>query len=196
MSILNLTSGSGEGSYIRFMPSLNGWVFNKEEIQVKNIVMDYDTIRTGWGKMGEGVAPEWTWDEKLGVAGPQPTPEHRRGFSINLWTKATGTVEWSTTGVGPVMGFETIFTQVWDLKDANPGMVPVLQYTGSEAIKIGKGNTRKPIFTIGKWVIRSSVPWNGDEAEAEPAPAAPAPKPAPKAAAKAGGSFSVEFEDD
>jgi hypothetical protein len=28
----------------------------------------------------------------------------------------------------------------------------VIEYTGSEAIKIGKGNTRVPQFTLVKWV--------------------------------------------
>lgn len=181
MSILNINNGGGSGAYIRFMPSANAWVFNKEEITLDALVIDHESVRTGWGKMSEGAAPEWSWDERLGVGGPRPSDEHKRGFSVKMFTKATGTVEWSSTGTGPVMGFDAVFEAIWNAKDANPGKVPVVKYTGSTPLKVGKGNTRTPNFTLVKWVDRASIPWEG-EAAAEPAPA-PAPKKAAPAAA-------------
>lgn len=182
MSILNINGGGG-GNYIRFMPSANAWVFNKEETTLDVIVFDHDTVKTGWGKMSEGNAPEWQWDERLGVAGKQPSIDHKRGFSISLFAKGIGTVEWSSTGTGPVIGFDEIFEQIWAQKDVNPGMVPVCKYTGSNAIKVGKGNTRVPKFQLVKWTKRDSVPWGTEEkAEAAPVPA-PAKKAAPAAAA-------------
>jgi len=172
MSILNINGGGG-GTYIRFMPSLNAWVFNKEEVALEAIVFDLDTIKSGWGKMAEGLAPEWSWDERLGVKGPMPSPEHKRGFAISFFAKGIGTVEWSSTGTGPVIGFDAIFDQVWQQKDANPGKVPVVKYTGSSPLKVGKGSTRTPNFTLVKWAAKDSVPW-----EKAPEAAARAPKPA------------------
>jgi hypothetical protein len=185
MSILNINGGGG--SYIRFMPSANAWVYDKSEVTIDVIVFDQDTVRTGWGKMSEGNAPEWQWDERLGVGGPQPSSEHKRGFAIKLFAKGIGTVEWSSTGTGPVIGFDAIFEQIWNQKAANPGKVPVVKYTGSTSTKIGKGNTRVPNFQLVKWADRDSVPW-GNEEKAEAAPAAapaPAAKPAPAKAAPA-----------
>lgn len=175
MSILNI-NGGGSGAYIRFMPSVNAWIYKDEELALKHFLFDHDSIKTGWGKMSEGQAPDWSWDPQLGVAQAQPSSEHKRGFSIKMWSKATGTVEWSSTGTGPVMGFDVIFEEIYDAAKANAGKVPVVEYTGSDALKVGKGNTRRPNFKLVKWVDRASIKW---DAEAGAAPAA-APKPAPK----------------
>lgn len=195
MGILNL--GGSAGSYVRFMPSANAWMHGGAEVQLKQIVFDHASVRTGWGKMAEGSAPEWQWDNQLGVRSPQPSDEHKRGFSIRLYAKAIGVAEWSSTGTGPCMGFDAIFDQIWNEKDANAGKVPVVEYTGSEPIKVGKGNTRKPQFRLVKWVPRENVPWDGDDAQKEAAPApAPVPKPAPvqKATAPASsGDDDAEF---
>lgn len=181
MSILNLSGGGG--AYIRFMPSVNAWVFGGAEVPIKQIVVDPDTAKTGWGKMAEGAAPEWVWTQTLGAYGNAPSPEHKKGFSIQLYTKQTGTVEWSSTGTGPCLGFDAIFEQIWNEKDANPGKVPVIEYTGSEAMKVGKGNTRKPTFKLIKWVPRENVPWDGEAGELPaPAPVQKAKAPEPAAA--------------
>jgi hypothetical protein len=195
MSILNINNGGGGGSYIRFMPSANAWVFNKEEVSLDVLVLDHDSVKTGWGKMADGQPPEWQWDQRLGVDGGIPSQERdvkgnlywKRGFSISFYTKATGTVEWSSTGTGPVIGFDQIFEEIWNAKEANPGKVAVVKYTGSTALKVGKGNTRVPNFVLGKWVAKDSVPWATPEEEA------PAPKPAPKAAPK---PATAELDDD
>jgi hypothetical protein len=181
MSILNINGGGG-GSYIRYMPSANAWVFQNNEIVLDTLVFDHTAIKTGWGRMAEGQAPEWLWDERLGVGGSQPSPDHKRGFSIKLYTKATGTVEWSSTGTGPVIGFDAIFETIWNGRAENSGKVALCKYTGSEAMKVGKGNTRKPLFSLVKWVDYGAVPWANNAADvlAEPPPKA-APKPAPAA---------------
>jgi hypothetical protein len=48
MQMLNLSSGSGSGNYIRFSPQANMWTNkNNEEIQLKKVVFDIDNIKTG-----------------------------------------------------------------------------------------------------------------------------------------------------
>lgn len=173
MSILGLGSDGG-GAYVRFLPSANGWMKGGDEIQLSQIIMDVDSVRTGWGKMAEGMAPEWSWDERLGVRGPQPSPDHKRGFSIKIYGKTLGLVEWSSTGTGPCIGFDRIFTQIWEQRADHPGQVPVVKYTGSEPMKVGKGNTRAPKFELQKWVDRPS---ELDDGAAAPPPAKPAPTP-------------------
>ena len=186
MSNLNLTTGGG--SYIRFLPSANAWMIGKDEFALKKFVLDHGSIKTGWGKMETGEAPNWVWDANVGAPGPKPSDEHKRGFAISLFIKGMGTVEWSTTGVGPVMGFVAIFDEIFKAKDGRPGQVPVLEYAGSDPIKIGKGNTRKPKFSIVSWADYASIPWTASEDEPVAATPAPAPKPAP---AKAGMGFAA-----
>ena len=169
MSVLGLSNSGGGGKYIRFMPSMNAWVVNKEEIELKQFVVDHESVKSGWGLMAEGQAPQWIWDERLGVSGKRPDGEYRRGFSIKLYLKDIGVVEWSSTGTGPVMGFESVFEEIWNAKDKHAGKVPVVKYAGSEAIKVGKGNTRKPKFEVVKWVDRSSIEWDEAPAEAQAA---------------------------
>jgi hypothetical protein len=169
MSVLGLSNNGGGGKYIRFMPSVNSWVADKEEIELKQFVMDHGSVKSGWGLMAEGQAPQWIWDERLGVQGKRPEGDYKRGFSIRLFIKDVGVVEWSSTGTGPVMGFEVIFEEIWNAKDKNAGKVPVIKYAGSEALKIGKGNTRKPKFELVKWVDRDSIAWDAEAPAAEEA---------------------------
>lgn len=187
MGILNINSG-GNGTYIRFAPSINGWMKGKEEISIKMLVLDIASVKTGWGKMAEGSAPEWHWDQQLGVAGSRPSEEKdaqgqpvwKRGFSARLYSKEHGTVEWSSTGTGPCLGFDAIFEEVWNAKQ--PGKAPVIEYTGAEPLKIGKGNTRKPLFRLVKWVGHDSIPWDAEAPAAPPPPVQQAKAPPPKQA--------------
>jgi hypothetical protein len=158
MSILNINPKSS--TFIRFSPAADAWLLNKVEIQLNRFFIDHESVKTGWGLMKEDSAPDWVWDNQLGDSGPQPTSEHKRGFSVRLYSDLTGTVTWSTTGTGPVIGFEKIFDEIWNTKDVHPDMVADVKYFGSKALKIGKGNTREPTFRIVNWVSRSAVPWD------------------------------------
>jgi hypothetical protein len=152
--MLNLSSGGGSGNYIRFSPQANAWTNNLgEEIQLKKVVFDIDAVQTGWLLLGVGVR-EWNADAELGRKGPQPSPEHKRGFIVKFYNKELGTVEWSSNGVGPNMGLEQMYTACAAQRAANPGKMPVLEYTGSKLEKIGKGTTRIPNFTIVSWIDR------------------------------------------
>jgi hypothetical protein len=155
MSILNIINSGG--AYLRFLPSNNTWTVNKDTIDLKTLVIDYESVKTGWGHMAEGVAPDWKWDEVLGAAGPQPSREHKRGFSAKIWTKTTGWVEWSSNGTGPTIGFDAIFEVIWNSKDENPGKLPLVEYVGSNPLRVGKGNTRQPIFELVRWVDPSTI---------------------------------------
>jgi len=69
---------------------------------------------------------------------------------------------------------------------ANPGKLPVVEYKGSKAEKIGKGTTRIPVFVLTGWVARpAGLDAAAEEFEAEPAAIVPLPvrKQAPVKAA-------------
>jgi hypothetical protein len=162
--MLNLSSAGGSGNYIRFSPQANAWTNNLgEEIQLKKVVFDIDAVQTGWLLLGVGIR-EWNPDASLGKKGPQPSPEHKRGFTVKFYNKEIGTVEWSSNGVGPNMGLEQMYTACTAQHAANPGKMPVLEYTGSKLEKIGKGTTRIPNFNLVSWIDK---PAGMDQSDAE-----------------------------
>jgi len=167
--MLNLSSSSGSGNYIRFSPQANAWTNNNnEEITLKKVVFDIDNIKTGWLLLGVGVR-DWVQDESVGKKGPQPSPEHKRGFQVVLYNKEIGAAEWSSNGVGPNMGLEQMYKACAAERAANPGKLPVLEYGHSKAEKIGKGTTRIPIFVLKGWVARpAGLDADTQEFEAEP----------------------------
>ena len=181
--MLNLSSGGGSGNYIRFSPQANAWTNNNnEEIQLKKVVFDIDNIKTGWLLLGVGVR-DWVQDDSVGKKGPQPSPEHRRGFDITLYNREMGAAAFSSNGVGNNIALETMYKACAAEREANPGKLPVLEYQGSKAEKIGKGTTRIPIFVLKGWVARpAGLDAVAEEFEAEPAAIVQQPvrKQAPK----------------
>ena len=179
--MLNLSSSSGSGNYIRFSPQANMWTNNNnEEIQLKKVVFDIDNIKTGWLLLGVGVR-DWVQDDSVGKKGPQPSPEHKRGFAVVLYNKEIGAAEWSSNGVGPNMGLEQMYKACAAEREANLGKLPVLEYGHSKAEKIGKGTTRIPIFVLKGWVARpAGLDAEAEEAEYQPEPVQPVRKAAPK----------------
>jgi hypothetical protein len=184
--MLNLSSGSGSGNFIRFSPQANAWTNNNnEEITLKKVVFDIDNIKTGWLLLGVGVR-DWVQDESVGKKGPQPSPEHRRGFDITLYNKEIGAAAFSSNGVGNNISLEQMYKACAAERAANPGKLPVLEYKGSKAEKIGKGTTRIPQFALTGWVARpAGLDAVAEEFEAEPAAIVPLPvrKQAPVKAA-------------
>jgi hypothetical protein len=180
MSILGLSGGGG--NYIRFQPSINAWIFDKEELALKKVLFDLDSVKTGWGLMMEGQAPTWVWDQGLGQRAPKPEGEFKRGFSVRMYLgPQRGWAEWSSTGTGPCMGFEALYDVALKDMAANEGMALVATYTGSRAEKIGKGNTRVPLFEVTGWADKPADDSGEDEA---PAPKAAAPKSPPSTGSK------------
>lgn len=177
--MLNLSSNSSTGAYIRFMPSLSAWLnASGEQFTFGKVVMDVDNIKTGWLLLGAGMR-EWIVDDVVGRKGAQPTADHKRGFAVNFYNKELGLVEWCANGVGTNKGLETIYNKVIAAQAANPGKLPVIEYTGCTPTKIGAGSTKIPNFELKSWVARPAAMAEG----AEPAaPAAVAPAPAVKAA--------------
>jgi len=183
--MLNLSNNNGSGnSYIRFAPQANAWTNRDgEEIQLKKVVMDLDTVQTGWLMIGAGVR-DWQPDEVLGAKSQSPGEGYKRGFVVTLYSKELGLVDWSANAYGPCKGFEKIYNDCEKSAGDNGGKLPVIEYVNSTAEKVGKGNTRVPNFKLVSWVARPAGmnADGGDFVEPEPAPllvrkAKPAPAP-------------------
>ena len=182
--MLNLSSNSGSGnSYIRFAPQANAWTNRDgEEIQLKKVVMDLDTVQTGWLMIGAGVR-DWQPDVVLGAKSQSPGEGYKRGFVVTLYSKELGLVDWSANAYGPCKGFEKIYNEAEKVADDFDGKLPVIEYVNSTPEKVGKGNTRVPNFKLVSWVARPAG-MNAEDgleqwAEPEPTPVRKAAKPAP-----------------
>ena len=184
MSIdLGLTGGDG-GSYIRYNASTGTWQVDGEAIQMGQFLLDPNSLRTGWGKIVAGMGPDWSWDERPGVKGPQPSDEHKRGFSLQLYSKSFGQREWSTNSAGSNKGLTAIWGEVSDQAAANPGKVPVLKFLGATPTSIGKGMTQVPNFKLEKWIDPPAdfgTQGRVTVSAASPVKAAPAAAPAAEA---------------
>lgn len=183
---LGLT-GEGGGQYIRYNASTGTWNVDGNQVQLGQFLVDPTSLKTGWGKIVAGTAPSWQWDTRPGVKGDQPSDEHKRGFSLQIYSKAIGQREWSTNSAGSNKGLSAIWGAIADQSVANPGKVPVLKYTGSTVIAIGKGSTQVPNFTLEKWIeapadfVLYDARGFTQTQNSQPAPAtkaAPAPAPA------------------
>lgn len=149
--MLDLDNGSG-GEYIRFKPSVNAWYVDGEEVDLKAMSLEPTSLMTGWGLIQEGESPKWVWDETVGVKGPRPDGEYKRGFSVKVFLKDYGWREWSSNGAGVNKGLSNIWKSIHDGMKENQGKVAGLKYTGSSADTSGKGATRIPNFELVKWV--------------------------------------------
>jgi hypothetical protein len=181
---LNLSSGGGNGNYIRFSPQANAWSNQDGEFTFEKSVFDHENLETGWMLIATGVF-EFLPDSGLGQKGSQPTPDHKRGFKATFYNKTMGVAEFSANGAGANMGLEALWKQVQAQASANAGKLPVVEYKGSRPEKVGKGTTRVPLFEVVSWVARPAALSGGasasDEFVEQPKPVAkPAPsKPAP-----------------
>lgn len=169
--MLGLSESGGE--YFRFKPSINAWIVDGDEIDFKGMGIDPESLKTGWGKIQEGAAPEWVWDERPGVKSRAPDADFKRGFSLMVFIKDVGWREWTTTGSGPKMGLEAVWPAIHNSKNSNPGKMAMVAFKGAKAVSVGKGQTRVPEFELAGWK---------DKPEETAAPA-PAPEPEPVAAA-------------
>ena len=175
---LNLSNSGGSGNYIRFSPQANAWSNQDGEFVLEKFVFDYENLQTGWMLIAIGVF-EFIADESLGRKSAQPSPEHKRGFKATFYNKTMGIAEFSANGAGANMGIESLFNRVQAQAGANAGKLPVVEYTGSRAEKVGKGSTRVPEFNVTGWVARPAAMQEGAAAEPEFSAPAPVAKPAP-----------------
>lgn len=177
--MLNLSSGGG--AYVRFSAAANAWFVSGEEISFNQCLLDPTSLRTGWGHIEAGMAPDWGWDDTPGARSKAPSSNHKRGFSLFLFLKGHGWREWATTSAGSNMGLEALWPAVAEQQGANAGKVAVLAYGGSTAQKVGKGTTRVPNFSVVKWIVDPEGERSGQMAAAPVAIAVPSPAAPPAA---------------
>jgi len=170
------------------------------EIARPTFVIDLDNIATGWVCFREGQAPERVMDQSLDQPAPSPGEGFKRGFVVMTFSPKFfgGAAEFASASIHLSNAIKEIYAQYEAHKASNPGKLPVVACTGSEAMKDRYGTNYRPTLQIVQWVERpKDLPnqspvdaadvWNGTNRSAAAATKMPAqhvPPPAPKPAAE------------
>ena len=152
------------------------WRSIDEEITLPTqMVMDFENIEVGWIRYNP--KPDF-----IMVQSGQPRPEqpdekdekgdpaYKWGFRVQLGNPIVGLRELSTSSKNVYNAMLTLY-KAWEAgKAANPGMMPVIDISGSTRTEAG---WRIPTWSIKKWVPTPDF-MAGDPIEPEPAPTQPA----------------------
>jgi hypothetical protein len=192
---LAIPGGGDSRPFIRFGASINAWQMSGPDSKPvefdfsKPAVFDIQNIQLGWMLLETGNRDWQPWPDNQQQ--PKPQGEYKAGFDVDVYSTTMFGDEhvrsYSSNSTGNVMFIQELYNAAEQHAEFAQGLSPVVQLTGSKAIKVGKGTTRIPQFQILKWVPRpAALDASGADHAPAPAPAAkPAAKPAPAPAAPA-----------
>lgn len=192
----NMESGGGDFAPILKYDARAGRMFRVDreidsggEWESKNVditanfsaVFDLENIETGWLLFAAGTAPDIKVVRHGEPVPPRPSDQHKQGFrlTVKLAKECGGDVrEFCASAKSVLFPIDELHTAYLAGAKANPGMLPVVKMTGTEAIstKSPKGTTTNyaPVFEVVKWVKRPEGLDGKPKAEPAVAKAAPA----------------------
>lgn len=185
---LNIVSTGGNFTpYVKYNSKAGRWYIKGEngeiEVTPKQFLADFGNIKTGWMLFVEGQAPSKVWDANLSTPAAKPSDKHKRGFSLNLYSKASfnGLVELASSSMHLCTAINDLYGQYEAEagKPENKGKVAVVEFAGSTPMKDKMGTNYRPNFKLVKFADRpADMDAASDEEEIPVAPvqkAAPAP---------------------
>lgn len=206
---LNIGGTGSFKNYAKFNAKADKWFVRGSdgedaEIERPTFVADFDNLATGWMRFAEGMAPEKVMDPSLTQPAPSPGENFKRGFMLTIYSPKYfgGAVEFGGSSLHLANAIKDVYGEYEAGRAANPGKLPVIGCTGSQAMKDKFGTNYRPTFALARWVDRpAELPsvspvdaadiWQGNATAAVPARtpaqhmAPPAPKPAANPLAEA-----------
>jgi hypothetical protein len=147
---------SEDSSYIKHHFQEKCWYRGDERIDVNYFMIDTDTIKIGWGKYSAAEGYSYLFQKDLFTPIERPDEEYKKAFSVWVLPKyvegnqnITQSVSlWQRHSFGEFKGFQEMGSSFYteSQKPENKGKLPVVKWTGSESINIGKGSTSIPHF--------------------------------------------------
>ena len=132
------------------------WYRGKERIDANYFMIDLSTMLMGWGKYTAGEGYSYIWQKDLFSSVARPDEEYKKAFSVWVLPKfveGANNIEhpvslWQRHSFGEYKGFQEMGASFYaeSQKAENANKLPVVKYTGSESISIGKGATSIPHF--------------------------------------------------
>ncbi len=171
--------------FLKFNAKAGRWYTKTEdgsEAEVANMtaIFDLAQIKTGWVWFVDGQAPNAVWDN--GATAPQPTPNHRRAFAVNVFSpkEIGGLREFSSTSNAAIIAVKELYEEQYEnAHEAKKGMVPVVTCEKVFPVKSRQGTNYQPVLRIAKWVPRpQALPTGVAAQETEVPPPVAAAKPA------------------
>jgi hypothetical protein len=146
--------------YVKFKANAGRWYSKNvagEQFEVANMTASFDleSIRVGWVHFSEGQAPDTAWDSGSVAAAP-PTPLHKRGFSLNVYSKKElgGVREFSSTSNVTIIAIKELYEKFENAAERKRGMVPVVRCDNVLPMKSKFGTNYQPVLTLARWVAR------------------------------------------
>lgn len=163
---MGLLSDSGGGSnYLVYKhQSKNFWLGKEDIVEFGGLIIDVDSVKTGWGIFVDGY--QYQWDERPGIRLPKPADigeEYwKNAFSIDVYLKDTEqTVMWQSITVGNTRAFDALTdTYLSEIDNKKPGQVGAFKSLKDDkgflkvAYKDEKQNTSWPLFEFSGWIDR------------------------------------------
>ena len=132
------------------------WYRGKERIDANYFMIDLTTMLMGWGKYTAGEGYSYIWQKDLFGSVARPDEEYKKAFSVWVlpkYVEGANNIEhpvslWQRHSFGEYKGFQEMGASFYaeSQKPENANKLPVVKYTGSESISIGKGATSIPHF--------------------------------------------------
>ena len=190
LSVLN----DGGSQYISFGSRDKCWFVDGVSCQLTKILIDPQSLRTGWGKIEKGTAPHFAWAEVAGTTIPKPSEDHLPAFGVFVYVatehgaSTTGWREWNTTQATARHVLINLWPNIESQAAQNPGCAAVISVNGTHdhTSKGGQINAAPTLELLGWVPSPATVNMNGNANGAAgdvhvPQPVAPqpvAPQPA------------------
>jgi hypothetical protein len=156
----------------------------------KGIILDLDTVKTGWcyssGIVGQ--PPEWRWNATVSRFESRPSDDHKKGFQIRVAVGGGNTATWEDSGAGAWNAFAALAPQ---LAQGPEGKLPMIKMTGVKDEKYARGGTSIATLEVVKWVdrpdclkegVQAGIDTGGEEPAQAPQQQQQQAAPAPAAA--------------
>jgi len=109
--------------------------------------------QTGKPTVTQDAAPDAVWDAN-GAEAPQPTPQHKRGFSVKVYSPKNlgGLREFMSNSSAVNLAMVELYLEYENAPERRNGRMPVVRCEGVLPIKSRHGQNFRPVLRITNWV--------------------------------------------
>ena len=151
----SLDLGNDSVKYIGWKAQKETWSVDGDDCKITKILIDTTTIKMGQGKLAQGQAPIWIWNEP---GAPIELKEgYKKAFFISVYLSdkygapETGWRDWITNQAASKKAMQRLWNDIGPAIKNNKGKVAVVEITGSAAEAIGENKINVPILKLAGW---------------------------------------------
>ena len=181
MGFAALSSGGEPTGYMAYKAKEDiKWNVDGNPAELTKILIDYDSLKTGWLKIAAGEAPHSVWADVAGTTVERPSDDHREAFQLEVYLKTdygspvTGWRTWSSNQASARVGLERIGAELDAGAKDNPGKAAVVEIEGCPEQRLGRHVQPVPKFNLVGWADKPATV----EAAPEPEPVGGEPEDA------------------